>query len=303
MFRPLSQLLADAATEPVWLWDGFLAPGAVTLLYGPPKVGKSTLVYGLLGALALGQRFLDRATRPTSALILSEEPPEAMKAKLATFGGLETHHGVRRADLRALTWSHQIAGAAKYARTNRAGLIVVDTFGDLAGLRGEEENDAGAVQAALDPLKEVAERDGLSVLLIHHSRKSGGSHGTGVRGSSAFVAAVDTFAEVQRGGGGARRTLRYESRFRPEGSISLDLTEGGYVAVRSKEEEQTARILAVLGAGGVQSIQELEEATNIPRTTLQRKLAKLHELRLIEPAGEAVSRGNPQLWVALAAVA
>ena len=46
-FAPLSEALAEAPAAPEWTWDGYLAPGVVTVLAGRPKVGKSTLFFGL----------------------------------------------------------------------------------------------------------------------------------------------------------------------------------------------------------------------------------------------------------------
>lgn len=297
LFLPVREYLADTATEPEWLWQELLAPGSITLLAGKPKVGKSTLVYGVLGALAAGSPFVGRATRRTGALILSEEPREAIAAKVARFGGHE-HHIADRAALRALPWADQLSQAGGYARANDLGLVVVDTFADLAGLRGEEENDAGAVLGALDPIKREAEQGDLAVLLVHHQRKSGGSHGDGVRGSGAFTGGVDIVAELRRPGEGtADRTLWFVSRYSPETSVAVALTPDGYVEKLSPEDQDIARILLDLDAMGAASTTDLHEATEIPLATLKRRLSKMHEeLGLIEPV-DGTGRGNsPTIW-------
>src|SRR5262249_54913037 len=46
-FGTLADMLADVPAEPEWAWHGYLARGTVTLLAGRPKVGKSTLLFGL----------------------------------------------------------------------------------------------------------------------------------------------------------------------------------------------------------------------------------------------------------------
>ena len=295
-FKPLSELLADVSVEPDWLWHELLAPGSTTLLAGQPKVGKSTLIYGLLAAIAEGRPFLGRGTKRVRALVLSEEPREAIKAKVARFGG-DVHHGISRLDLRTFVWADQIDAATTHAKEHDLGLLVIDTFADLAGLRGDEENDAGAVLAAIDPVKRAAE-EGLAVLLVHHQRKAGGRHGAGVRGSSAFVAAVDIVAELDRGGKNTARMLKFESRYSSETRVALELTSGGYVANGNREEEDFVRILAVVDQTGVASTPDIKSAveSHMSRSTVENRLAKMTEIGLIARVETSGSRSDPHLW-------
>jgi hypothetical protein len=294
-FGPLSSVLGDSGTEPEWLWNRLVAPGSTTLLAGQPKVGKSTLLYGLLGAMSNGVEFLDRPTRASTALILSEEPREAIQAKIVRFGG--EHHGVPRTDLRAFTWPEQIEQATQYALDRKVALIVVDTFAELAGLRGEDENDAGAVLGALDPLKAAAEQ-GLAVLIVHHQRKSGGRYGSAVRGSGALVAAVDISAELNRGKKATSRTLTYLSRFDDETHIPLDLTPDGYTAIRSREDEDFARVLAVIDREGAASTPDVKDALSesITPSTVEARLKKMHAAGLIDIVDGSGTKGDPHVW-------
>lgn len=45
-FASLSQALGDVPEEPEWIWNGFVATGAITLIGGKPKAGKATAVFG-----------------------------------------------------------------------------------------------------------------------------------------------------------------------------------------------------------------------------------------------------------------
>src|SRR3954453_13175848 len=87
-FRPLSSL-KDLAPEPPWLWDGFLAEGAVTMLAGHPFAGKSMLVGGLLRALEQGTPFLGRPTVPATTLLLTEEDDTGLRARAEALGSLD----------------------------------------------------------------------------------------------------------------------------------------------------------------------------------------------------------------------
>src|SRR3954454_4815152 len=71
---PMSQVAARPGAAALnWLWHGYLAPGQITLLTSRWKTGKTTLLTGLLRALAEGGTFLGQALRPVKALVVSEE--------------------------------------------------------------------------------------------------------------------------------------------------------------------------------------------------------------------------------------
>jgi hypothetical protein len=62
-FLPVRDLPVIAHENAEWIWDGFLARKAVTLLSSEPKAGKSTLIFGLMQKLLCGEPFLGRTTR------------------------------------------------------------------------------------------------------------------------------------------------------------------------------------------------------------------------------------------------
>ena len=51
--------LAPGAT-PSWIWDGYIAPGRITLFSSPAKSGKTTLLSHLLARRRSGEVLLDR---------------------------------------------------------------------------------------------------------------------------------------------------------------------------------------------------------------------------------------------------
>ena len=108
---PMSEKLANVPSQPNWLWEGYLSPGAITLLAGRPKVGKTTLLFPLIAALERGESFLDRPTIPTRALMLSEEREQTLAEKRELY--------LAGADPLLLMRHEQ--GAARLARGGRAG--------------------------------------------------------------------------------------------------------------------------------------------------------------------------------------
>ncbi|HEY6777352.1 MAG TPA: AAA family ATPase [Thermoleophilaceae bacterium] len=59
-FTLMGDVIANVPAEPEWAWDGYSAPGTVALFAGRPKVGKSTLTFGLIAAMLNGRPFAGR---------------------------------------------------------------------------------------------------------------------------------------------------------------------------------------------------------------------------------------------------
>lgn len=79
LFKPipmdqLEQIVAQKPRDAVW--QELLLPGDVALLTCQWKVGKTTLITGLLRALGQGVPFLQRSTKATTVWVVSEESQE-----------------------------------------------------------------------------------------------------------------------------------------------------------------------------------------------------------------------------------
>ncbi len=83
----LVEFLGGSEDDAAWLVDHLAARGALVVVAGLPKVGKSTFVYGLLGALTSDRdRFIGLPAGSTSALLMTEEPPATVEEKVDRFG-------------------------------------------------------------------------------------------------------------------------------------------------------------------------------------------------------------------------
>src|SRR5712692_8947723 len=69
-------LAAAAPSGTSWLWHGYLAAGAVTLLTSQWKAGKTTLASILLSRMKNGGELAGLPVAPGRAVVLSEEAPE-----------------------------------------------------------------------------------------------------------------------------------------------------------------------------------------------------------------------------------
>ncbi len=302
-FAPLSDALAQAPTEPEWLWDGYLSPESLVLLASKPKVGKSTFLFGLFAALEHGTSFLGRATRRTGALLLSEERAGTLAEKARRFQLGDRVHLLMRHQAREHQWGEVAQQAIGYCHENELGLLVVDTFDKWTGLRSDAENNAGAVLEALEPLQQVASA-GIGVLISAHQRKADGKHGDAVRGSNALAGGVDVITELERPPAGVEptvRVLRSVSRYdsTPE-ELAAELEDHAYAAcgdldsLRAKARtEQVRHALEEIGEATVEEI--TERLDDVSKDTVRRSLGQLVD------AGEAQRRGvgrknDPYRW-------
>ncbi len=194
-FRSPGEHLDLALEQHAWVWEGYLARGALTVLGAREKAGKSSLTWALTAALLSGRDFCGRPTSPTPVVVLTEEPPPSVAEKLERFGIAPDAplSILTRADVRGRPeWSAVVAAAGAEAERLGAGIIVIDPLAFWAALPPDAENSAGAMTEALRPLLGLAGR-GLAVLALHHVDNAHGE----LRGSTAIGAAAD-------GGGGAR---------------------------------------------------------------------------------------------------
>jgi len=300
----IAQLVPESRSWPCFPW---LVSGGITELSGKVKAsGKTTLAFAIADAVVRGQPFMSQPTIQSPVVILSEQPMTSLRVALGRAGLLE------RNDVEVLSWTEasgvpwkDVADAAvERCRVLGAGLLLVDTLAQFAGLRGDSENDSGAAMEAIAPLQAAAAA-GVSVLVNRHDRKGGGEVGESARGSSAFAGAVDIVLRLSRPSGNQRPTIRkIESLSRfdetpPE--LLIELTPSGYVALGTDAAVASAeardRILDALASEAEDGHAETDllEDLELPRATIQRALKDLAADGLVERTGKGV-KGDPYRW-------
>jgi hypothetical protein len=211
-----SAQLCAAGTPRPWLWQGYLAPGAVTLLTAPWKAGKTTLAAILLARLRTGGQLAGLPLAAGKALVVSEEGPEHWQRRHRQLD-LGDHVGwfcrPFRGRPRLAEWSAFVDGLAEMHARLDVALVVIDP---LAAFLPGNENQAGCMVAALLPLQRLTAR-GLSVLVLHHPRKGEPPLGHAARGSGALSGSADILIEMRLGAGAPdddrRRWLWASSRY------------------------------------------------------------------------------------------
>lgn len=201
-----------------WICNGYLARGSVTLLVSYPKAGKTTLLAALLAGLDAGDSFIGRELTPKArSLVISEESTTLWRRRRDDFGLPADVFLISRpfkGRPSMMQWLDLIDRIAAAVANDRYDLVIIDTLANLWPC--ENENDAGEVVTALTPLQRITEA-GAAVLISHHARKSGGTHGNAARGSNALTGFVDIIIDLEHcdrdGPDDGMRHLKGQARF------------------------------------------------------------------------------------------
>lgn len=195
-FSWLSVADIGPAAEPEWIFPGYIAGGAITLLSGQWKGGKTTLLTHLVRDAYTGSGLVESAiTGPT--LFVSEESSTIWahrreQHQLDPRILLLQRQRFARTDRKE--WSDLVENIIGKCMDTGAELVIIDT---LAGLWPvTSENDAAEVSDALAPLRGITET-GAALLLVHHPRKGDSAQFTSARGSGALSSFPDILIELR----------------------------------------------------------------------------------------------------------
>jgi len=305
IFKWMSEL-SQQAEDTKWIWQGYLARRAITLFSAHPKAGKTTCLKYLLKALGgSATEYLGQPVTPARVLYVTEED-ESLWAERRDELGIGDHVGVISQPFRgratAPEWKAFIASVVASIKSHQFDLVVMDTLSKLWPVR--EENDAGQVDEALMPLWDIKNAD-VALLLVHHTRKSGGGEFTAARGSSGLTAFTDVLMELKRNSEDrhdCKRVVKAIGRYRdipdevlvelrPDGYTSLGDPGDPVVRAEHKVFAWVNDMWAILEAAGEkwQGVKELtlaiRERCEIKNGDLKPYLDKLYENGEVERDG------------------
>jgi hypothetical protein len=182
---------------------------------------------------------------------------------------------------------------ATYIAEEGITLVLVDTIHAWWGL--SDENDASEVLRKGFPLLELIRKTQAAWLGLVHTRKSGGSHGEEIRGSSALVGLVDVAISMKRGEGDKhKRTLETVSRYsETPDKLIIEFDDHCYTALGDPDSVSRAaradKIWAALETGG-STQDDLSAATRLSRQDVSRGLGDLGGRIRKDGAGQ---KGDP----------
>ena len=296
--KPMAAIEAEVDPAADWLADRLLPTDGISLLVAPPKLGKSTAARCLAAAVAGGDsQWLGRPLSrhgPVVHLALEERPRtvlghysrlDADPARIHLLAGEPPPAGER------------ISRLAAAVKDLEPVLVIIDPL--QRWTRISDGNAYSETTEALTPLIDLA-RNGTHVMLIHHSRKSGGQHGEEALGSTAFAGSVDTILSMKRNG--AARTIQAEGR---DGAgmdeTVLRLGSEGWItaagtAAEASRSEKEGRVRGWLSEQAQPAtLEEIRQGAGLGRTVAHDALKRLETHGAVQVSGEG-KRGSPQRY-------
>jgi hypothetical protein len=195
--------MAVEFADPTWAVPGVIAEG-VTLLAGPPKVGKSWLALNLGVSIAAGTPALGSIPiEPGPVLYLAlEDTPRRLQSRMRkVLAGTPASH-----DLTLDTYCPPIPeGGDTYIagwleENPGARLVVIDVFTKVRGRPPVGTNSAyEADYAAIGGIKRLADTYAVPVVLVHHIRKAASDDFLAtVSGTNGLAGAADAVLVLER---------------------------------------------------------------------------------------------------------
>lgn len=274
------ELVEITPSEVPWISWGYVARQAVTLLAGPPKAGKTTLLYELMRCLESGAEFLNApgVTHRGEVAMMTEEYGPTLIEKATRFDVSPRILTQGEAAMRGWTFSEALSAVAEECVREKIPVLVIDTLSAWAQFK--DENDAAEVTKAMTAIRTIALSKNLAVIVVHHTKKGGGEYGEESRGSSAMFAMADIYMRFAYAG--KNRKVEVRSRFaNPPAEVTIEMDEHtNRLTTITRDEQQERDGEPVLQAltGGRMGRADIVAATGISDTDLRgRVLPRLLE--------------------------
>ena len=291
-----AEWLAAVPETREWTVESILPNAGLVALGGRAKAGKSTLAIHMCRAVALGDSFLGKQTKPKPVLYVNYEMGADYLRSFLSAGARPNKAFIIERPIPVLT-TKMISRLMMEVQS--PGLMVIDSFRGAFRLAGEGENSAGIAGVLLREIQGLAVTKGWLILLIHHLNKKKDQSGSqSLSGTTDWIAASDVIWTWERTDPNKNGTLAIEGRMPPVEPLSVWLSpsECRYVGTSggSEEKNEKALILNSLGSGR-KTADELASELDIPPGTARKRLQTLETQQKIFRSGEG-KRNSPYFW-------
>lgn len=220
--RLLSMDHIEAAPPRVYIVKGLLSPAEVSVIWGPPKCGKTFFVLRLGHAIARGTPIFGRRIHRCPVLYVAAEGEAGLAARIRAL----LHEVGEAAGLYIISQQvdllhpfGDVENITKAAQHMMAGVIVIDTLS--RALAGGDENSPADMGMIIRNLTTIREETKAHVAIVHHGTKN--PNGSVPRGHSSLIGAADCVIEVSKAEDGTRSATMTLAKDDPEG-IAIGFT-------------------------------------------------------------------------------
>jgi hypothetical protein len=211
-----------------WIIPDLIPDKGLTILLGGSKIGKSWLSLQMAYSVAAGTYALGKIpVEQKNVLYIDLEESWELVHDRALSLQLQKLSGEGCLSICTSYPSNNVKVLQSYlCQRPETKFVIIDTMQKL--LRIENLNDYAEVVAKMSPVKELADMYGVSILMLHHTRKGGGADNwtdDGL-GSQAIVGTADNIIKLGRKRGESRGEINITGR---------SLLEKNYVASFDKD--------------------------------------------------------------------
>jgi 5S rRNA maturation endonuclease (ribonuclease M5)/archaellum biogenesis ATPase FlaH len=204
-FRVLdvAQMVAETPPPVPWQVEGLTVQGDMTVMTGDPGAGKSLLALTLCGAVAGGESIAGiECAAGTVVYLDAENGGREIHRRLHSLGIPLAGVTVVEADGVNLRDDSDFKGLESLIKVYAPSMVVLDSLTAL--WPGANERKTEDVAPTLYAIKQLAERHGVAILVLHHRPKDGGEY----RGTTAIAAAAQLGFTLSKVKGDPDRTRR-----------------------------------------------------------------------------------------------
>lgn len=212
-----------------WTVDGVISPG-LTLFAGKPKVGKSFFMLNAAIDIALGRNaFASIPVNQGEVLYLAlEDTVTTLKDRLHKILGDDIDKCPDKLFCYPMSsWPKADQGGLQQLEKwmedhPDTGLIIIDTFEKFKKRKASPGYDYSMEYQSLIPLQEFAGKHGISVIVVHHTRKTkADSVFDEIGGTTGLTGAADALLVMQRLSNPSDRVLAFRGRHIGEGETAF----------------------------------------------------------------------------------
>ena len=218
---PAKQLLDMEFSTGGFLVERLMGRG-LYLLAGASKIGKSWMVLGMADSISKGEPLWGLRTRQTEVLYVSLEDTAQriqQRLELVTEGEPGAVWLATEAELLGRGFEEQLTGFLD--KHPEVGLVIIDTLQRIREIRSDLYSYAGDYEV-MTTLKTIADRYGLTILVVHHTRKEQSEDAFNmISGTNGLLGCADGALILQR-----------RSRLSEEASLDVTGREMGDLQLR-----------------------------------------------------------------------